>query len=117
MSWNDAELDDELRRYEALCRTNKMQDKAVFSYWDYARRFLEWRKGLYHPRGARVTPRPTPVERVTTDGLRQQAKDYARVVEAAGRVQATIDTYYRHAMFFVRWLEGTFTPGARTRGK
>jgi hypothetical protein len=45
--------------------------------------------------------------------LEQQAATYARAIEAAGREQATIDTYYRHAMFFIRWLRGEFRPGAR----
>jgi hypothetical protein len=48
--------------------------------------------------------------------LREQAKEYARLVEAAGREQSTVDTYYSHAMFFIRWLEGDFEPGARLRG-
>jgi hypothetical protein len=26
---------------------------------------------------------------------------------------ATVDTYERHALFFVRWLSGEFVPGSR----
>jgi hypothetical protein len=38
---------------------------------------------------------------------------YVTAVRAAGRAPATITTYERHALFFVRWLEGDFGPGAR----
>jgi hypothetical protein len=37
-------------------------------------------------------------------------------VQAAGREQPTVETYLRHAMFFIRWLEGAFQPGARLQG-
>jgi hypothetical protein len=52
---------------------------------------------------------------VTADELAAQADAYARAVEAAGRSQQSIDTYHRHAMFFVRWLKGEFKPGGRLR--
>jgi hypothetical protein len=35
------------------------------------------------------------------------------VLRAAGLESVTIDTYERHAAFFVRWLDGTFQPGRR----
>jgi hypothetical protein len=114
-TWDDAELWQELGAYEELCRRNSMRPKAVHSYWDYARRFLEWRRGTYTPRGVPLERRPTPLRRVGADLLRDEARAYARAIEAAGRNQATIDTYYRHAMFFVRWLAGEFVPGRRTR--
>ncbi len=28
-----------------------MRPNAIHSYWDYARRFLDWRTGEYRPRG------------------------------------------------------------------
>ena len=90
-----------------------MKENAVRSYWDYARRFLAWRKGEYRPRDTDSSGRPVPAAAATTADLRTQAETYARTVEAAGRAQATVDTYRRHAMFFVRWLEGEFVPGSR----
>ena len=115
-SWTDDELVAELRRYKAACRRAQMRDKAWHSYVDYARRFLEWRTGGYRPRGVAAGDRPVGRAAASTSELREQAKAYARDVEAAGREQSTIDTYYRHAMFFIRWLEGDFEPGARLRG-
>lgn len=43
-----------------------MKNKALFSYWDYARRFLAWQVGEYQPRGAGgpgATPRLSRVAR------------------------------------------------------
>ncbi len=56
-----------------------------------------------------------PIGPVTADLMAEQASRYAREIEAAGREKATIDTYHRHAMFFVRWLRGEFQPGGRLR--
>jgi len=116
LSWSDDELRSALDRYESACRHAGMKEKAWRSYVDYARRFLAWRTGEYWPRGSTEGDRPVP--RTTTSGsdLRRQAAQYAGQVEAAGREQPTVDTYYRHAMFFIRWLEGDFQPGARLRG-
>jgi predicted nucleic acid-binding protein len=113
--WDDVTLTAELARYEQACVDAGMRRNAVHSYWDYARRFLEWRTGAYRPRGVIGDDRPVPSGQVTTDALEAQAHAYARVIEAAGRERATIDTYHRHAMFFVRWLRGEFRPGARLR--
>lgn len=115
-SWTDDELERALERYEHACRRSQMRENAWRSYLDYARRFLAWRKGDYAPRGSKTTGRPVPVRTATTADLRRQAKSYCRVIEAAGREQPTVDTYFRHAMFFVRWLEGDFHPGARLTG-
>jgi hypothetical protein len=115
-SWTDNELDRALLRYEQVCRDARMQEKATHSYWDYARRFLAWRKGDYSPRGTASTGRPVPAIPATTSDLKAQAEAYAAVVEAAGRQRPTVDTYLRHAMFFVRWLDGQFHPGARLSG-
>jgi hypothetical protein len=93
-----------------------MTPKAVHSYWDYARRFLDWRTGEYQPRGSTSGSRTALVGSVSTADLANDARAYARDIEAAGRSQPTIDTYYRHAMFFIRWLDGTFEPGARLTG-
>lgn len=114
MRWDDKELFEALARYKAIAQNNRMTEKAVHSYWDYANRSLEWRIGTYHPRGANAGRRPTRIGPASVADLREQAKAYAAAIEAAGRAQDTIDTYYRHAMFFVRWLDGEFTPGART---
>ncbi len=54
---------------------------------------------------------------VTFEELAGDAKTHARAVEAAGFEKAVIDAYYRHAMFFVRWLAGCFEPGVRLRGR
>jgi len=113
--WDDAELLDELGRYEREAADAGMKRNAVHSYWDYARRFLAWRTGDYQPRGVVGAGRPVPLGPVSADFLTDQASAYARAIEAAGREQPTIDTYYRHAMFFVRWLRGEFKPGRRLR--
>ena len=115
MSWTNDELLEELARYEELCRTNGMRPKAIHSYWDYAQRFLRWRVGSYRPEGARG-PGPAPrMGHATVADLGEDIKSYAADVEAAGKAQDTIDTYCRHAEFFVRWLDGKFEPGARVK--
>lgn len=113
--WDDGELSARLARYEDACREAGMRPNAIHSYWDYARRFLAWRVGEYRPRGTTGTGRPVPAGPATTEDLERQAAAYARAIEAAGREQATIDTYHRHAMFFIRWLRGDFQPGRRLR--
>ncbi len=113
--WDDAELAQELSRYERESADAGMSRNAVHSYWDYARRFLAWRTGEYAPRGSTKGARPVPRAPVSSDQLAEQAGGYARAIEAAGREQPTIDTYHRHAMFFVRWLRGEFKPGGRRR--
>ena len=113
--WDDADLAAELARYEQACRDAGMRPNAIHSYWDYARRFLDWRRGEYRPRGAGDGGRPVPKAAVTADDLTGQAAAYARVIESAGRAPETVDTYHRHAMFFVRWLRGAFQPGRRLR--
>lgn len=115
-TWDDATLREALREYEAVCREAQMRRNAWRSYVDYARRFLAWREGDYQPRGSSSHDRPVPRTVVATFDLRGQARQYADEVQAAGREQPTVDTYFRHAMFFIRWLEGDFQPGARLRG-
>jgi hypothetical protein len=90
-----------------------MRPNAVASYVDYARRFLRWRVGDYRPRDASGPTRTPPPGPVATTELAIDARAYADDVAAAGRHEATIDTYFRHAMFFVRWLTGDFEPGGR----
>jgi predicted nucleic acid-binding protein len=113
--WDDADLALLLGDYEDACRRAGMRPNAIHSYWDYARRFLDWRTGAYRPRGVSGTGRPVPIGPVTEEELSRQPSTYARAIEAAGREQSTIDTYHRHAMFFIRWLRGEFTPGGRLR--
>ncbi len=115
-TWDDDDLQSALERYELACRHAAMREKAWRSYVDYARQFLAWRTGDYRPRGVRAGDRPVPRSGVSTDELRHQAAQYANQVQAAGREQPTVDTYFRHAMFFIRWLEGDFRPGARLAG-
>jgi hypothetical protein len=115
-TWSDEDLSAALDRYESECRSARMLENAWRSYVDYARRFLAWRTGDYRPRGMPVDGRPVARTSVSTAELREQAKQYARLIEEAGRAQATIDTYYRHAMFFIRWLGGEFRPGGRLEG-
>ena len=113
--WDDLALAGALAAYERACHDAGMRANAIHSYWDYARRFLAWRTGEYRPRGSTMSGRPVPFGPVTVDQLTTQAGDYAAVIEAAGRQPPTIDTYHRHAMFFIRWLHGDFRPGARLR--
>ena len=115
-TWADEDLRAALERYEAACREAGMRDNAWRSYIDYARRFLAWRTGDYQPRGTSAGDRPVPRTAASTTELRHQAATYARLVKDAGREQPTVDTYFRHAMFFIRWLEGEFQPGARLHG-
>jgi hypothetical protein len=116
LSWDDDDLRAALERYESACRNAGMRENAWRSYVDYARRFVAWRRGDYLPRGVDAGGRPVPRTPASTTDLRPQAELYARQVEAAGRQQPTVDTYFRHAMFFIRWLDGDFQPGARLRG-
>ncbi len=111
----DEQLRDALARYEREAQDAGMTRNSVHSYWDYARRFLDWRTGEYRPRGATGTGRPVPPGAVSTDELFGQVGRYGQAIEAAGRQQDTIGTYVRHAMFFVRWLRGDFQPGSRLR--
>jgi len=113
--WDDADLLAQLNRYEEVCRAAGMRQNAIHSYWDYARRFLAWRVGDYQPRGATASGRPVPSRSVTTADLERQAASYTQAIEAAGREPSTVDTYHRHAMFFIRWLRGDFEPGRRLR--
>lgn len=114
--WSDAELFAELARYEQACHDAGMQPNAIHSYWDYARRFLAWRTGDYRPRGSSASGRPVPVDRVDVETLTAQLDVYATALARAGLQTVTIDTYVRHADFFVRWLAGAFRPGGRLRG-
>lgn len=111
-AWTEAQLRDALAAYEVACRAAGMRQAAVHSYWDYARRFLDWRTGDY-PRHA--TDRPVPDRPVDVDTLRTQAEAYRHACEALGLSAAAVTTYARHAMFFVRWLAGEFEPGGRLR--
>lgn len=114
--WTNDELWQALGRYEKECIESGMTPISVHSYWDYARRFLAWRQGDYTPRGAPPRPKRTPPPATIAD-LIEQAGAYAHEAEAAGRHQATINTYHRHAMFFIRWLAGEFKPGRRLTGE
>jgi predicted nucleic acid-binding protein len=113
--WDDADLLVQLTRYEEVCRAAGMRQNAIHSYWDYARRFLAWREAEYQPRGATSSGRPVPIGPVTAADLERQAASYAQAIESAGREPSTVDTYHRHAMFFIRWLRGDFEPGRRLR--
>lgn len=113
-SWGDAGLRSALGQYEAACRDAGMTQNAVHSYWDYARRFLDWREGLY-PR--RATRRPTARGVVDSAGLRRDALAYEAALVEAGLGRPTIATYVRHARSFIRWLDGEFAPGTRVRGR
>lgn len=111
---DDAALRQELVRYEAACRAAGMRPSAVHSYWDYARRFLDWREGAY-PRHA--AQRPVAVRSVGREGLLGDAVAYEHALESAGLSPASIGTYVHHATAFVRWLSGEFQPGARLAGR
>lgn len=112
-SWTDDELVLALAGYEDACQHAGMRPNAIHSYWDYARRFLAWRTGDYRPRGASAVGRPVPRDPVDVRTLTAQLGAYVAILRAAGLEPVTIDTYERHAAFFVRWLAGTFEPGSR----
>lgn len=111
--WTDEALLLALARYEAACKAAGMRPNAIHSYWDYARRFLAWRTGDYRPRGVPATDRPVSRAPVAVPALTAQLASYVAVLRAAGLEPVTIDTYGRHAAFFIRWLDGTFRPGGR----
>jgi predicted nucleic acid-binding protein len=113
--WDDDDLRAQLARYEEVCRAAGMRQNAIHSYWDYARRFLAWRVAEYQPRGATDDGRPVPIGPVNGTDLERQAASYAQAIEAAGREPSTVDTYHRHAMYFIRWLHEDFEPGRRLR--
>jgi uncharacterized protein (DUF4415 family) len=115
-TWDDDDLRAALAGYEAACRRANMRANAWRSYVDYARRFVAWREGNYWPRGTLASNRPVPRAAASTTELAKQAERYAEQVEAAGLERPTVETYFRHAMFFVRWLDGQFQPGARLQG-
>ena len=112
-SWIDADLRAALGRYEDACRAAGMLPNAVHSYWDYAGRFLGWREGTYQPRGMVAVGRPVTLRPVTASDLVDEASMYRQAISSAGLSRATVETYHRHAMLFVRWLAGDFMPGAR----
>lgn len=111
--WTDDELLGALARYEDACRQAGMRPNAIHSYWDYARRFLAWRTGDYRPRRTPVAGRPVPSGPVDNATLTTQRAAYAAALRAAGLQPVTVDTYDRHAGFFIRWLAGAFVPGSR----
>lgn len=113
-AWGDGDLRVALGAYEAACRDAGMTRTTVHSYWDYARRFLDWREGLY-PR--RAADRPTTRGFVDTVGLRRDVLVYEAQLVEAGLGHATVATYVRHARFLIHWLGGEFEPGARSRGR
>ncbi len=117
MSWTHGELVEALGRYEQACIDAGMTEKSVHSYWDYASRFLRWRMGEYRPQGSTRPARRGTFRPASTSDLAEEAKEYVVDLESAGRQQAAIDTYFRHAMFFVRWLDGKFVPGGRLTGR
>lgn len=117
MRWTSEDLFEALGRYETECMDAGMRPKAIHSYWDYARRFLKWRIGDYRPRGITRPGQPVTLDRASTADLGDDAMAYARELEAAGLQQSAIETYYRHAMFFVRWLDDDFVPGGRLTGR
>ena len=113
--WDDGELLERLARYEDACRDAGMRperDPLVLGLRPTVPG-LEDRE--YRPRGTTSDGRPVPGVPVTTEDLERQAAAYASAIEAAGREQTTVDTYHRHAMFFIRWLRGEFQPGRRLR--
>ena len=111
--WTSTDLLSALDRFRNECVKAGMSPKSVHSYWDYARRFLSWRDGDYRPRGTSGSRRRTPVGAVSATDLSNEADEYARELVSAGLRQTAIDTYHRHAMFFVRWLGGEYAPSSR----
>jgi hypothetical protein len=102
-------------RYQAACQDAGMLPNAVHSYWDYAGRFLGWREGTYRPRGTAAAGRSVAIRPVTVSDLDDEALVYRETIASAGLSRATVETYHRHATFFVRWLAGEFVPGARLK--
>lgn len=109
-TWDDAALREALAAYEDACRAAGMRPNAVHSYWDHARRFLDWRDGAY-PRN--TSARPVPARAVGIAELVAEAEAYGGFVAGSGLSPASAETYVRHARLFVRWLDGRFTPGGR----
>jgi predicted nucleic acid-binding protein len=110
--WEDRALRAELARYRETCAAAGMRPSSVHSYWDYARRFLDWREGAYPRPG---TARPVPMRTIGLADLHTEVAAYSQWLDGAGLSQAAVETYVRHAGFFVRWIAGEFEPGARLR--
>jgi hypothetical protein len=49
--WRVAELEAELRRYEAELRRAGLKENSISTYVDRAGRFIRWLAGDYEPRG------------------------------------------------------------------
>jgi predicted nucleic acid-binding protein len=117
LRWTDEELLDALAGYERECADAGMTRNAVHSYWDYARRFLAWRTGDYVLRGSAATGRPIPPGPASVEDLAEEAAEYEAALSGSTLSRSAVDTYHRHAMFFVRWLAGSFKPGGRLRSR
>lgn len=112
------ELFEELKRYERECEAAGLRPNSVFSYVDYARRFLSWRVGDYRPRQATGPERRPSRGPATVDDLMTDLKAYELDLRAASLQPNAVHTYLTHARQFIRWLDGRFRPGSRlgTRG-
>jgi len=113
--WSRSELDSSLKAFEAECVASGMKPNSVFSYVDYADRFVKWIYGDYQPRAATGPPRSAGLRSFGVFELTRLTEEYRSELQAARLQPAAINTYYRHAGFFVRWLAGQFRPGARLK--
>ena len=116
-TWTNDDLIAALDRYEVACEGAGLQPTSVFSYVDYARRFLRWRTGEYRPRDAvrpSVDRAATPA---TSSDLNGDLRTYENELQAASLQPRAVQTYVTHARQFVRWLDGTFLPGSSLRAR
>jgi hypothetical protein len=111
--WSRDDLMADLEVYEEACLRSGMKPISVHSYVDYATRYVKWLFGEYRPRNSGSTTSTAREDPFSVSELFDHAKAFKEELKAAGLRPAAIETYYRHAMFFIRWLGGDFNPGGR----
>jgi len=113
VDWSDSDLLAALDPYQEQLSHGPYSTITIRSYFDYARRFLNWRTGAYAPRGMPMpSQRPVPSGRRDLPGLISDLDQYEAVLAAARRQPGAIRTYIDNASRFVDWLQGRYVPKA-----
>jgi hypothetical protein len=110
-AWDDTDLRQGLRPYEAWLRGRGLSEFTVPSEVSYTRRLLDWRTGDYVPRGMPLpTRRPVPAGKRSLADLIRELGPYEACLRSGGREPGAIVTYVGSAERFVAWLGGAPTP-------
>ena len=113
MRWTDAELVEELDRYQSECEVSGLAPLSVDSYVRYGRMFLRWRSGDYRPRGAVGPARQPSRGSASMEDLVADHRAYEVELRQAKLQPQAVHTYLIHSDQFLRWLSGAFDPGSR----